>query len=181
MNINKLKLIMSPPLRSSSVLDLLDYEHHWVYLEEKIHFCFPKDYKDFIQLYGSGVIDNFLTIFNPFSINLNDNLVYQIEVKRKIYEELKDFGEVLPYEFFPNVDGIIPFGSTDNGDLLFFKLENGIVLEKIIINEARSDTWNEFDLSMVEFLYKLLNQNIVCELFPKSFPSEKKPISFISF
>ena len=65
--------------------------------------------------------------------------------------ELRTVGERIPYALFPEEEGIIPFGMTDNGDVLFWGA--GSTSRNIIINEARSDEWENFYISFVDFIF----------------------------
>ena len=88
----------------------------------------------------------------------------------KVLEELKNYGETIPYELFPNEDGILPFGITDNGDVLFWQTSKEQDNWKIIVNEVRSPDWEAFEMSMTKFLLEILSRRLVCKFFPAIFP-----------
>ena len=90
----------------------------WASVEGRLGVPLPSDYKRFIETYGSGNIGNFLWIFNPFSNNENLNLERQVVTQAEVLNELRSYGESVPYKPFPEQGGILPFGITDNGDLL---------------------------------------------------------------
>lgn len=93
----------------------------WASVEARLGTSLPDDYKEFIGLYGSGRIANFLWIFNPFSSNKNLNLEQQIELQSSVLGELESYGEKNPYKSFPAPGGVLPFGITDNGDVVFWR------------------------------------------------------------
>lgn len=63
---------------------------------------FPDDYKEFISTYGTGSIDNFLWILNPFSKNININFFDDMKHFQWAYRELKsEFPENYPRPPFP--------------------------------------------------------------------------------
>ena len=64
------KTISAPekPVENKEVVD-------WKVIEKQIGTKLPRDYKKFIEIYGTGWISNFLWIFNPFSINKYLNMI----------------------------------------------------------------------------------------------------------
>lgn len=118
MSIDYLKAVISPP---QNVVDRPS-EGDWAGVEARLGTVLPDDYKDFLREYGSGSIGQFLWIFNPFSKNENLNLERQAGLQAAVLRELSSYGEIIPYKIFPEGGGIMPFGITDNGDVLFGKL-----------------------------------------------------------
>lgn len=47
----------------------------WASVTSKLGGPLPTDYMQFIDHYGSGTINSFLTVFNPFSANPHVNLL----------------------------------------------------------------------------------------------------------
>jgi hypothetical protein len=142
----------------------------WVPVEKRIGTLLPDDYKEFIELYGSGCIDKFLWVFNPFSLNENLNLERQLSIQARVLADLKLYGEVIPYKTFPDKGGILPFGVTENGDVLFWRTEGMPNDWSVVVNDARAPAWNSFELSMTQFLAELLQRKLVCSIFPNDFP-----------
>ncbi|BBB68712.1 hypothetical protein UNDYM_4459 [Undibacterium sp. YM2] len=166
MSIDYLYHLLTPP---SKPLES-PYDAEWSSIEARLGAELPSDYKEFIHAYGSGQIDDFLWILNPFSSNDNLNLEKQIFLQRQVLEELINFGEVLPFKSFPNLNGLLPFGITDNGDLLFWKTGENSASWTVVINGARSTEWEVFTLSMSRFLEAVLNGTLDCNTFPRNFP-----------
>lgn len=142
----------------------------WASVEARLGTSLPEDYKKFINLYGSGKIANFLWIFNPFSSNENLNLERQVELQSAVLGELEEYGEKNPYKSFPAPGGVLPFGITDNGDVVFWRTEGETSRWSVAVNESRAPEWEIFDLSMSQFLAALLAKKITCKIFPKNFP-----------
>jgi hypothetical protein len=149
----------------------------WEDLEKRIETTLPGDYKDFIETFGSGAIDNFIWVFNPFSKNPNLNLEQQFQTKTKILAELQTYGEDVPYQAFPKQDGIFPFAVSDNGDVLYWRTTADPQQWKVIVNEARGPDWEAFDLSMTEFLGAILSRRLICNIFPDDFPRDAPKFS----
>lgn len=143
----------------------------WVEVENKLGITLPGDYKEFIQLYGTGKVNDFIWIFNPLSKNQNINLIEQVRIQLETLIQLQSYGEVIPYKLFPEKGGILPLGMTDNGDVLFWKTEGSSNNWTILVNESRSDEWESFDMSITQFLVEILTHKISCKIFPQNFPN----------
>ena len=56
--------------------------NNWKEIEQIMNFVFPNDYKDFIDSFGCGCINDFLWILSPFVDNDNLNIVNKfIDIK----------------------------------------------------------------------------------------------------
>lgn len=142
----------------------------WVAIESKLGTGLPDDYKEFIQAYGTGRIGNFLYVFTPFSNNENLNLLDQLRLQSDVLGELKSYGENIPYKIFPETEGILPFAITDNGDVLFWRTVGEPNEWTVLVNEARSPDWENYDMSMSKFFSEIISHRLDCKIFPKSFP-----------
>jgi hypothetical protein len=84
-------------------------EDDWAAVHQRIGSVLPRDYKDFINAYGSVYIDKFWSPFNPFSANVYMNLVDQMAMRLSALRVLKEqFGEsACPYPlwFEPQISG----------------------------------------------------------------------------
>lgn len=136
-------------------------------------YSFPMDYIEFITKYGIGRIDNFLTLFNPFIDNDDWNFFKQ---KEWIISDFSELNESDPdyYSFilYPESNGLLPIGITDNGDYVFW-----------VVSSANSDLWNiaviasrspdvEYhQMNLVSFIEGILSKKIKSMCFPIDFPS----------
>ena len=75
----------------------------------------------------------------------------------------------MPYPLSPEPGGLYPWGSTDNGDWLYW-LTNGEPDSWRVIGFSNSG-WAEFSGTMTEFLVAVLSRQIQFDLFPDEFPS----------
>lgn len=161
MSIERIKRVMSPPEIAPVKCAVAD----WQEVEGKLGVSLPEDYKIFIDEYGYGSINNFLWIFNPFVSNQYINLLEQAKAIADVYIELRENGDKFPYLISPTAGGCIPFGATDNGDYLFWKMgKEGVC--GIVINEGRSPLYDEYDMEWSEFLYLLLTSQLESEVLP---------------
>lgn len=166
MSVNDIIAIMSPPSTPFEV----PAKGQWLNVESQLGTALPDDYKEFVQVYGTGSVDNFLWIFNPVSKNENINLLAQIKTQLAVLIELQSYGETIPYKLFPAEGGLLPFAITDNGDVLFWQSVGDPNDWTVLVNEARSPEWAVFDMPMSKFLFEILSRRRGCNIFPKSFP-----------
>ena len=168
MSINSLLTILPAPKIPVETPSLED----WTTVEKQIGKL-PADFKIFIERYGSGTINRFLWVLNPFSVNKHANLLNRMEpVMDAIRELKKDWPEQHPYKLFPEPGGLLPFGGSDNGDTFFWQTVGEPDKWTIVVNAARDPDYELFDCCMVDFLVGILTRRIHCSIFPKSFPSE---------
>lgn len=156
---------MRPPAKPSEIPD-----GGWQSVQARLGIEFPADYKEFIARYGTGAIDSFLWVLSPFATNRHLNLFDEGRAKLEALSELRY--ESIPYPLFPDAGGILPWGVTDNGDVLYW-LCNGPPSDwVIVVNESRGPRWREFKLSTSEFLAAVVTRELVVDVFPEDFPSE---------
>lgn len=142
-------------------------EELWLQFQNKNGIIFPNDYKDMINYYGTGGINNFLWFLTPFAKDENVNYMYRSKQMLEAYKESKiSFPDDFPYNIFPEKDGLLPWGYTDNGDELYWQTSKNIEEWKIVVYESRSTICYSYHMGLAEFLYKLLSKQIVCDIFP---------------
>ena len=62
----------------------------------------------------------------------------------------------------------MPFGLTDNGDVMHWLTSGPPENWKIVVNEARSPHYQLFESDLTSFLFNLLTGRVQCDAFPKS-------------
>lgn len=133
----------------------------------------PPDYKQFIETYGTGGIDNFVWVLTPFVSDENVNfLKRQREISKAYLQLKKDFPEYYKHDVFPVTGGLLPWAFTDNGDELYWLTEGRPDKWKIVVYETRSSENYTYSLTMTQFLYRILTKDLTCDAFPEDFPSE---------
>jgi hypothetical protein len=134
----------------------------WETFEKTNEINFPLDYKEYIDNYGTGCLSELIWVLNPFSNSLRFNMLSFLEEKKKaflIFEEIT--GKKYPYELFTEGIGIFPFAFTDNGDTLYWEI-NQFKSEQynILIFDSRELLIEEYKMSFSEFLLEILNKSI---------------------
>lgn len=150
------------------VIEVKNDDNDWDTIEQEMKIQFPNDYKKFIDLYGEGAINDFLWILSPFSEYENLNTKVKIKEMYEAYKILKnDHPEICEFEIYNGEVGIFPWGITDNGDELYWYFSKKET--SIVVIESRFSNKKIYDMSMTEFLYNLVDKNIVCTIFPDDF------------
>ncbi|GGE27443.1 hypothetical protein GCM10011571_32090 [Marinithermofilum abyssi] len=100
-------------------------------IEKQLGTPLPTDYKEFISIYGTGSIEHFIWVLNPFVDNEHLNLISEKSDILDAYTVLKnEFPHHFKHEVYPNKNGLLPWGITDNGDELFW------------LTDGTPDHWN---------------------------------------
>lgn len=170
MYISKLKNIIKP---NNELLDTYTKEK-WDEIEFILGIKLPTDYKKFINTYGVGSIGEFLVVLNPFTQNMNLNLIEKGKEIREAYIVSKNaFPEDFTHNVFPTEGGLLPCAITDNGDEIYWLTSNIGDEWHIVVYESRSASYYEYNMGLAEFLYKILTKEVECFAFPDDFPGDE--------
>ncbi len=171
MSIKNLLLVLPKPKISYEVSSP---QFSWKEIEEKLSTSLPSDYKEFIEIYGSGRIDSFLSVFNPFSSIKRLNLLNQIEIHLDVFRNMSDLSRnSIPFPIFPEAFGLLSIGLDDNGNSLFWNTIGDPDNWKMILLHSRSPKFEKFDLNITEFLALILSKKIKSDIYPIDFPSKR--------
>ena len=169
MNIDILRRTLAPPTKPNVGTNPPD----WSLIEKQL--CpLPETYKEFIDTYGLGKIDDFLIVYSPTASDTYLNLLARGTLDLEALRELKSkHGErEVPYRLFPEPGGLLPFGIDENGDGLYWLTEGPPERWSIVVNEGRAPEYQRFDMNLPEFLAAILARSIRCPIFPRDFPSD---------
>lgn len=148
----------------------------WQEIEEKIGCALPSDYKAYIHRFGTGCIGKFVWVFNPFTDNANLNLLHQITVQLDVLHTLEEqFDVACPYPLYPQPGGLLPWGITDNGDVLFWRTIGNPDQWIIVIHEPRGPEYEEHPGGVVDFLTDLVLGNSDSTIIPFELIDQKAP------
>lgn len=170
-SLNDLMKLLPPP---SSAVESADAVA-WDRFEQSFGTALPLDYKQFVTIYGTGAIDGFLWILNPFSKNRYLNLLEEGRVKLEALEAF--IHETVPYPLYPKPNGLLPCGVSDNGDVIFWLCSGHPSEWSLVLNEGRGPRWRDYKLSLTDFLIQLISRTLIVDIFPNDFPS-KEPAFF---
>jgi hypothetical protein len=132
----------------------------------------PGEYVEFVSRYGTGGIDSFLWIFSPIAENEGLNEIVQSRTILETWRSLpvgvhREMGLAL----FPDAGGILPFGCSDNGDLLFWRTKGEPDKWDILLISPRDGELQECGRSFFAFLDGVLSGLVRISFFPSDFPS----------
>jgi len=163
MTIEALLKAVPPPASPSDA-----FTGPWEAVEAELGTSLPQDYKDFARLYGTGYFMEFLGVCIPRSPNPNMRLESYV---RSVCAGFRTLDEEWPYPWWPHPGGLIPFGSTDNGDFLFWLARGASADWRIVIWDRGLGDFEAFDCDLTDFLAGLATG----EILPKEFPEDLLP------
>lgn len=153
--LEKLKQVLSLP-KKKILPD--NYEELWADYEKALNVSFPEDYKKLLIHYGGGGIGDFIWLFHPFYGDGGETAVNECISAHNYLRE--KYPEDYPYETLPAENGLIPWGRTDNGDVLYYQTNADINKWNIVIH-TRGEAFFEYDMTLCEYLYKVITNKIV--------------------
>jgi hypothetical protein len=146
----------------------------WEEVERAVGILFPADFKAFVSAYGTGSVDGFLLVLNPFSarpaLRVQD---FGMEMLRVLRENRADGTEEPPFPIHPEPGGLFPWGATDNGDWCYWVTEPGNDPDRwpIALNMSRGPEWFNHEGPLTAFLADLLEGVVRVPFLPDDFPS----------
>ena len=149
MNIAELISILPPPANPHCNHISAD---EWGAIEKKIELTLPNSFKSYISIYGTGIVGDYICIFNPLSTNPKTNFFHNLEM---IIRAETETGDLTP--LYPSNPGLVPFATTYDGHTFFWHT-SGIPDDwPIVIKEVRSKNTEEYQMNIVEFLVGILD------------------------
>lgn len=143
----------------------------WGVVTSKLGGPLPTDYMQFIDHYGSGTVNGFLTVFNPFSANPHLNLLDQVFVQLSALRELRtSLPEDFPFPLFFEPGGLLPWAASEDGDVFCWSTE-GASGGWEVVTVPRGDSPERFELSMAQFLARGLTGEVKSSALPPYFAS----------
>jgi hypothetical protein len=156
----------------------------WDMLEKTLGIVFPSDYRAWASIYPSIEIDGFLWVRHPSEFYGRVGRKGIVEEfggleSVEVFDQERHFdssGEVKDREqyraFFPAKDGLLPWGTTDNGDILMWRCEGPPDQWRIVVVDGHGLFWQDFDCGFLEFLVRMLKRDIRSRVLPQDFPGE---------
>ncbi|MBX3481976.1 SMI1/KNR4 family protein [Phenylobacterium sp.] len=109
MSIGNLLRVVPPPERPGD-----PFPGPWRDIEAKLGTALPSDYKAFVRAYGRGKFMGHIWIWTPRAWDPYDRLESMAPTVLKLFREDEDF----TFPLWPEPGGLLPFGSTLDGDYL---------------------------------------------------------------
>jgi hypothetical protein len=139
----------------------------WAAVEAAIGTALPGDFKAFTEWYGSGTVDDFLYLFNPFTQGQDGNLVVEKDRVLAAYGKTRArFPDRLPLPPFPEPGGVLPLGRTDNGDELYWVTEGHPDRWPVALLESRAALQEVHRMPVTGFLAALAANQLASRVLP---------------
>lgn len=173
MDIAELITILAPPAAEQRIAVPGD----WTEEERLIGLALPKDYRDFLETYGTGTFARGFVMFAvPEPASGPGRLSTMTASFTDAYRSLKESWPArytLPLA--PAAGGFMPFARTENGDYLGWIVREGDpedwTTAIIASDEGRPQV---FDVDMPGLMAGLTNGQIVPKAFPDSFSQRER-------
>jgi hypothetical protein len=171
MALTELRSLVAAPQHPVEVGDGLQ----WGLVEDAFGILFPEDYREYAMLYGSGKFRDEsieIVVFNPCA-------KAYVERVRSLCAYLQDIknscNDRVPYELFPNLPGLLPWGWDANGNDLFW-LANKSASAWPLVVRGEGYEFQRFDLAMTSFLARAMKRQIDCILWKQQgfFPDPQR-------
>ena len=140
----------------------------WPAVEAALGTGLPSDFKAFIERYGSGVVDDFLYLFNPFTQGPDGNLLVEKDRVLTGYRQTRArFPDRLALPPFPDEGGVLPLGRTDNGDELYWVTDSQPDDWPVALLEARAARQELHPMPVTGFLAALAANQLASRILPE--------------
>ncbi|MFE9173324.1 SMI1/KNR4 family protein [Streptomyces kebangsaanensis] len=131
----------------------------WAAIETRLGTQLPADYRDLCQTFGTGEFCDYLTVYASAGGAASELADSQETNRRITVEHPVVVNGYLPYGLYQPGEqgGILQWGASIQGDEFAWLVDSSTAPETWPVL-ARDDAgeWQRFDMSMGEFLYRLL-------------------------
>jgi hypothetical protein len=140
----------------------------WAAVEAALGTELPGDFKAFTQRYGSGTVDDFLYLFNPFAQGQDGNLLVEKDRVLAAYRQTRvRFPDRLALPPFPEPGGVLPLGRTDNGDELYWVTDGDPDGWPVALVESRAALQELHQVPVTGFLAALAANQLASRILPE--------------
>jgi hypothetical protein len=140
----------------------------WAAVEAALGTGLPRDFKAFTERYGSGKIDDFLYLFNPFTKGPDGNLLVERDRVLAAYRQTRTrFPERLAWPPFPEPGGVLPLGRTDNGDELYWVTQGPPDQWPVALVESRAALQELHPMPVTGLLAALAANQLTSRVLPQ--------------
>jgi hypothetical protein len=163
--LERLRRLLAPP---ASPVEAARSDR-WAEVEAALGTGLPSDFKAFTEVYGSGKIDDFLYLFNPFTQGQDGNLLVEKDRVLAGYRQTRArFPERLALPPFPEPGGVLPLGRTDNGDELYWLTQGQPDQWPVVLLEARAALQELHPMPVTGLLAALAANQLTSRVLPEN-------------
>jgi hypothetical protein len=162
--VERLRRLLPPPAKPVEA----GRPEGWPAVEAALGTGLPADFKAFTELYGSGKVDDFLYLFNPFTQGQDGNLLAEKNRVLAAYRQTRArFPERLALPPFPEKGGVLPLGRTDNGDELYWVTDGQPNDWSVALVEGRAALQELHPMPVTGFLAALAANQLTSRVLPE--------------
>ncbi len=127
----------------------------WARAEAEIGTALPADYKEFVYWFGPGTFDDYLHVCVPGIANGNVELADFLRQETEILQGRADkSGTPEPFPVFPEARGLLPWGGTSNGDILYWQVDSSDPDSwKVVGRPGRGADYGRFSGTFGDFIH----------------------------
>jgi hypothetical protein len=148
-SLDELLTVLPPPRRP------LHNQGDWAAVEAAIGLRLPPDYKAFVASYGSGTINSCLEVVSPFGMKED---VRNWWVNWAAFYDCVAEYEPLPYPIYPQPDGLLPFGTLGDVDILNWRTVGEPEQWPFVYYNREDGFFEVKGLTAVEFVLEAVTQ-----------------------
>lgn len=165
MTIQALVAVCPPPDRPRGQVD-------WGQVENDLGTRLPSDYREIVEVYGSGTFNDFLYLFIPNAPYGAIELTKQPDRWRRSLGVLRDAGMEVPYPIEGD-EALVSIGLTDDGDVLYLHpVGEDPDRWPLVVHPRHDDEWYEHPAGLADFLARLLSGTVRPAGLPNDFGDE---------
>jgi len=159
----------------------------WEKAQERLGIVFPEDYKTLIDHYGTGAFNNHIIPYNPFAANEYMNLFQALDAHYRANRQTQSMVDsawsvVSPFQLYPAVSGLLPWGTTTHFEQAFFWQMNGSPdTWNTILYDLRGGEYEVWKLCATSFLLNLFRAEIESVLLPQDTWLQNQQVIFYKF
>jgi hypothetical protein len=144
---------------------------NWNVAEESLHATLPTDYRELIEAYGGGLVDDYLLLLEPGCPNDVYDLLKISAEREEANDALWEY-EDKPVEMETEGNRLVCWATTDNGEYLYWLIQPGDTpaSRPILINSESGEEWERYDMTVTQFLTGVLNGELHTDIFFDRFP-----------
>ncbi|MFE0644246.1 hypothetical protein ACFW2Y_21940 [Streptomyces sp. NPDC058877] len=166
--------------RDAGLIEPRRYVVDWARVESELGTGLPSDYKDFVYWFGPGNFSDYFTVSVPGVENSNVDFMSNVRAEWNAYNVRNGVDDLppVPFQFFPQPGGWLPFLVTVEGCAVFWVTE-GDDPDRWTIG-SRNRMWRPqfFDGGFSDFLRQAIWDTIELEAIPEY--GHEPPLAFRS-
>ncbi|SFT75568.1 SMI1 / KNR4 family (SUKH-1) [Actinopolyspora lacussalsi subsp. righensis] len=163
-SLDRLRMLLPPP-------EVAPAPQPWQDVERRLGVALPNDYKEFMEVYGDGTLEDYLLL---------EQLITSEEEFSEWWEEqlddLRSAAERVPerYTLEPGRVDLLPWGFTIDVDVCYWWMDPREDPDRwwIVSRDRDVSRWSVFEGSMVEFLVEVVSGRRREPWMPCDFPGD---------